>query len=280
MIRRWSKPGRMTPAVAASSSNRIEDRHERHERLGRLLRDAGSAAAGRSRPWPMRSADSDRHRCRGGPADPVVLAGEHLESDERIVLRRDDLVEVFGGRADGLLEQREQQLVLAGEVLVEAPQGLAGAFDDLLDGELLLARPASSARGPRRGSAARASPPGPGPDRGTGPRPAHANWSARQSRRRRAIRTKPSSIGSEGRSCSARVIALNRPVTRRARSPRPCGPRRCRAPGADARPRPGTTRSPASSRARAAGRRPRAARRGRTGRSTGERLVSRGKAAS
>ena len=55
---------------------------------------------------------------------------------ERVGLGVDHLVQVVDGLGDGLLEQREQQLVLAVEVLVEAAQRLLRPFDDLLDREL------------------------------------------------------------------------------------------------------------------------------------------------
>ena len=55
------------------------------------------------------------------------------------VLVGDAAPQHLGGGADGLLEQGQQQLVLAAEVLVEAAQRLPGALDDLLDGEVLLA---------------------------------------------------------------------------------------------------------------------------------------------
>jgi hypothetical protein len=67
----------------------------------------------------------------------VVLQHEEVEALERVVLARDVLLEVLRGRADRLLEEREQELVLAGEVLVEAAQRLAGLLDDLLHRELL-----------------------------------------------------------------------------------------------------------------------------------------------
>src|SRR3954453_18712852 len=51
-------------------------------------------------------------------------------------LRPQDL----GRRADRLLEQGQQELLLAAEVLVEAAQRLAGALDNLLDRELLARR--------------------------------------------------------------------------------------------------------------------------------------------
>ena len=47
------------------------------------------------------------------------------------------LLEPLGRGADRLVEEGQEQLVLAGEVLVEAAQGLAGTVHDLLDGELL-----------------------------------------------------------------------------------------------------------------------------------------------
>ena len=55
---------------------------------------------------------------------------------ERVGLRLDDRAEVVGRLADRLLEQREQQLVLAVEVLVEAAQRLLRPVDHLLDREL------------------------------------------------------------------------------------------------------------------------------------------------
>ena len=53
------------------------------------------------------------------------------------VLDVGDLVgELCCAGLDGLFEQGEEQLVLAGEVLVEAPQRLAGALDDHLEREV------------------------------------------------------------------------------------------------------------------------------------------------
>ncbi len=56
---------------------------------------------------------------------------------ERTFLLGDLLLETVRRRPDRLVEEREQQLVLPGEVLVEAAQRLPGAVHDLLDGELL-----------------------------------------------------------------------------------------------------------------------------------------------
>ena len=77
----------------------------------------------------------------GDPSDrtaqAVVLDDEAVQALERVVLAG-DLAHAGGRRrADRLLEQRQQQLVLAPEVLVEAAQRLAGALDDLLHGEVL-----------------------------------------------------------------------------------------------------------------------------------------------
>ena len=61
---------------------------------------------------------------------------ERAEPAERIGLRGDGSADVVAGLADGLLEQREHQLVLAVEVLVEAAQRLLRPVDDLLDREV------------------------------------------------------------------------------------------------------------------------------------------------
>ena len=53
-----------------------------------------------------------------------------------IRLRRDHGLQVIARFADGLLEQREKELVLAVEVLVEPAHRLLRAVDDLLDREL------------------------------------------------------------------------------------------------------------------------------------------------
>jgi hypothetical protein len=54
-----------------------------------------------------------------GIAPLVQSDGEHAQSLEGIGYRNDDVPEVVGGFANGLFEQREEQLVLAVEVLVE-----------------------------------------------------------------------------------------------------------------------------------------------------------------
>ena len=59
-----------------------------------------------------------------------------MEAVHRVRLRRDHGVQVVARLADGFLEQREEQLVLAVEVLVEPAHRLLGAVDDLLDREL------------------------------------------------------------------------------------------------------------------------------------------------
>ena len=59
-----------------------------------------------------------------GAAQPVVLDHEAMETLERVLLVADPIAEVRRSRPDGLLEQRQQQLLLPAEVLIEAPQGL------------------------------------------------------------------------------------------------------------------------------------------------------------
>ena len=91
--------------------------------------------------------------------------------------------QVLGGRPHRLLEQGQQQLVLAREVLVEAAQRLAGALDHVLDGELLagvvlhqLERGVEEALHPLLG-------PGALPGRATARRPARASVPGDRSRR-------------------------------------------------------------------------------------------------
>ena len=70
-------------------------------------------------------------------AHAVVLHDEGVESLEGRFLAGDLLFEPVRRREDRLVEEGEEQLVLAGEVLVEAAQRLAGAVHHLLDSELL-----------------------------------------------------------------------------------------------------------------------------------------------
>ena len=70
--------------------------------------------AGTSGSTRRRSGAAARRRARGG----------------------DLLLQAVGRRADRLVEEGQEQLVLAGEVLVEAPQGLARTLHHLLHGEV------------------------------------------------------------------------------------------------------------------------------------------------
>jgi hypothetical protein len=54
-----------------------------------------------------------------------------------VLWRSDLLLQPVRRREDRLVEEGEEQLMLAGEVLVEAAQRLPGAVHHLLDGELL-----------------------------------------------------------------------------------------------------------------------------------------------
>jgi hypothetical protein len=66
---------------------------------------------------------------------PLVQAvREGAKAGQRLGLGGQRLAQILDRLADVLLQQREQQLVLAVEVLVEASQGLLGSVDDLLDG--------------------------------------------------------------------------------------------------------------------------------------------------
>ena len=115
---------------------------------------------------------------RRRPGHVVVLDDEDVDLLERVVDVGDLGLELLGAAPHELLEQGQQQLVLAGEVLVEAAQRLAGALDDLLDGEVLVRSSRPSAPGQRRGSAAPASRPAAAPSRAIGPRRARATEAA------------------------------------------------------------------------------------------------------
>jgi hypothetical protein len=68
---------------------------------------------------------------------PLVEADrEGAKALDRLGLGFDGLADVLDRLPDGFLEEREQQLVLAVEVLVEPSQRLLRAVDDLLDREL------------------------------------------------------------------------------------------------------------------------------------------------
>ena len=62
-----------------------------------------------------------------------------METLEDVVLGGDRRSQVLRRGTDGFLEEGEEELVLATEVLVEAAQGLSRALHDFLDGELVVA---------------------------------------------------------------------------------------------------------------------------------------------
>ena len=124
------------PGVGRVVEDLLEQGHERDEGPRRLGLVRGQELV----------AELGHHRRRvvlrgpalgRGQAHPVVLDDEAVEPLERGVLLGDLLLEAVGRRSDGLVEEGEEQLVLAGEVLVEAAQRLPRAVDHLLDGELL-----------------------------------------------------------------------------------------------------------------------------------------------
>ena len=154
--------------------NLLEEGHDRGKDPGRLLRVRGQQLLGElgheGRPpvlgWTP--VGSGRH-------DAVVLHHEAVEAFERIALLGHLFSELLGRRLHRLLEEGQQQLVLAAEVLVEAAQRLAGALDDLLDGEFL----ARTGVQELDGGVEKALDPGSrlecGPSRATEPPPARAN---------------------------------------------------------------------------------------------------------
>ncbi len=136
-IRRWSSPLRIAPASAASSSSsssRVTRGTNAGRRLARVLGEQLLGELGHHHRRRVLCHPRRRSRPDGTPGSTRDEGAQPLE---RVVDALDGGGEVGRGGAHGLLEQGEQQLVLAGEVLVEAPQRLARALDDLLDGELL-----------------------------------------------------------------------------------------------------------------------------------------------
>ena len=132
----WFKPGRTSPASTASSST-----FSSSVTRGTKARAASVWCAVSS--WWQNSAMTgvglffDGASLGRREAHAVVLHDEGVEPFEGRVLAGDLLFEPVRRREDRLVEEGEEQLVLAGEVLVEAAQGLAGAVHHLLDGELL-----------------------------------------------------------------------------------------------------------------------------------------------
>ncbi len=132
----WRSPGRDATGRLGVLEHLAEERDQRVKGKGGLGRMAGQQLLGKVHHDPRRR---QRHRwCPGQrrTAQPVVLDHEPMDALERIALVVDLLAQVLRRRADGLLEQGEQQLVLAAEVLIEEPEGLAGAFDDFVHGEV------------------------------------------------------------------------------------------------------------------------------------------------
>ena len=104
--------------------------------------------------WRVRHLDLDRvgnkqpwskvseQRQSGGRVWPGGLVQQldgNLEPLERIGVAFGGGTDLVGGPAQRVFEKREQQLVLAVKLQVEAPQRLAGAVHDLLDGKVCAA---------------------------------------------------------------------------------------------------------------------------------------------
>src|ERR1700722_14601423 len=71
-----------------------------------------------------------------GPRGLEQQLDRDLQSLERIRMTLGGRADLFGGPAQGVFEKSEQELMLAVELQVEAPQRLAGPVHDLLDGEV------------------------------------------------------------------------------------------------------------------------------------------------
>ena len=111
------------------------------------VRETGAIAACTRSGWVTASCTENsligRRLCpprlRGVPdglAPLVEPDRERVQALQRFGLRLDHGAQVVGGFADRLFEQREQELVLAVEVLVEAAHRLLRPVDHLLDREL------------------------------------------------------------------------------------------------------------------------------------------------
>src|SRR5580704_17786078 len=113
----------------------FQQRDQRHERPRRLLLVSGQQLMAEFRQDWCRVV-LRRAPLWSGQAHAVVLDNEPVQSLKRSALLGQLVLEALGGGADRFVEERQQQLVLAGEVLVEAAQRLPGAVYDLLDGEV------------------------------------------------------------------------------------------------------------------------------------------------
>src|SRR5207302_10811826 len=107
----------------------LEQRHDGRVHPGRLLRMRGhqllSELGERKRPLLLSRFLGSRM------AQPVVLDHEAMKTFERAMFVSDSFSKVLGSRPNGLLEDRQEQLLLPAEVLVEGPEGLSGRRKDV-----------------------------------------------------------------------------------------------------------------------------------------------------
>ena len=129
-------PGRMHPAASASSStspnSETSGSKARAASVGWLV----SSCWAKSTITQVVDSGSTGLARQRRTAQPVVLDHEPVDALQRVGLLVDLLAEELRRRAHGLLEQGQQQLVLAAEVLVEEAQRLTGALDHLVHGEV------------------------------------------------------------------------------------------------------------------------------------------------
>ena len=120
---------------------------QRRRGAPRIGRASGTNARAASGGWEVSSCCANSTKTGAGDAassppwasartaEPEVLDHEPVELLDRVVFLGNPLPKVVRGGADRLLEERQEQLVLAAKILVEAAQGLPRPVDDLLNGE-------------------------------------------------------------------------------------------------------------------------------------------------
>ena len=170
-----AEPGADAPGGLGVVEHLAEQGDQRGEGQGRLGGMAGEELLGEVHHHRGRGSRSTGSPPAAGAAEPVVLDHEPVDALEGVVLVGDLVPQELGGGADRLLEQGQQQLVLAAEVLVEEPERLAGALDHLLHGEVLAGIPlVHQLEGGVEEALQAVLGPGPGRERATAPPPARA----------------------------------------------------------------------------------------------------------
>ena len=132
----WRKPGGTSPDCGGVVEDGFKEGDERDKGPGSLGLVRGEqlvAELGHDGRGVVLRRPSLRRR----KAHAVVLDHEAVEALERRALLVQLFLQPVRCRQDRLVEKGEKQLVLAGEVLIEAPEGLPRAVHHFLNGELL-----------------------------------------------------------------------------------------------------------------------------------------------